>query len=629
MAQATSKPSPAPEAATEQAERAPAPVRKKRRNRKRFIIPAVAVVLAGAIVFVLLTRNGGGPAAAASQYQTYTVERRNLTSALSGSGTLQPADSYTVTGLVSGEILEASFEEGDVIQKGAVLYRIDPKNAEQGIKTAEENVESAQQALEKAEKSYKDLLSDKSDHDKDRADERAKLTLSSKESGQITKLYVAAGDTVNAGAVVADVLDSATMLLTVPFLRDDAAALYAGQSAEVTISTTGEVLYGKIDEVSSVNKVSGRGVPVRDVVIAVSNAGGLSDGTRATAEAGGAACHEEGGFTYRTNASIKASKGGEIEALHVREGDRVSEGQLILKLTEGDDAVDYDKQLENARDAITDAEKTLEKRRDSLETAKETLEDYVITSPIDGTVIEKTFKVGDKVSSAGNASTGMAIIYDLSYLTFDINVDELDISQIEVGQTAVITADAVESRPYRGTVTRASVKGTTASGATSYPVTIRVDETDGLLPGMNVSANIVISSSENALVVPTGAVLRGNRVLRQTTPGADPNAALPEGSNVPAGFEHAQVQVGETDGTYIEITEGLNEGDVIAYASVTNTGQQWGDFGNMTVMPGGMAPAGGGQFVITEGGPGGGFQGGGNFQGGGRIGGTGTTRGGG
>lgn len=566
-------------------------LKKKPRNYKKIIIPTVALVLAVGLLVLFLTRGGAGNAAVAMEYQMHTVGRRDIVSMLSGSGTLQPADSYTVTGLVSGEILEAPFEEGDEIRKGALLYRIDPSDAEQAIKTAQSNLDAAQDSLDRALRNYQDLLEERSEHERDRAKDRAELTLNAKISGQVTKLYVEAGDTVAAGTVIADVQDSSTMLLTLPFIADEAAGIRAGDSAQVTISGTGELLGGTIDSVSNVTYTSALGVPVRDVVIAVRNPGGLAAGASATAETGGAACHAQGVFSYSADGTIKATKGGEIASLYIDEGGLVTEGQRVLTLSETEDAVDYDKQLSSAQDSIRDAERTLESRRDSLESAREALGDYEITSPIDGTVIEKTFKAGDTVSAAGNASGGMATIYDLSSLSFVMDVDELDISLIREGQTVSITADAAEGRIYEGIVTRISVKGTSANGVTSYPVTIELTETDGLLPGMNVSAEILISQSENTLAIPAGALQRGNRVLKQTAPGADPNAELPEGSMIPEGFEYMQVVVGETDGDYIEILEGLEEGDVIAYVTVSGSEGNIGDF---TGFPGG----GMGGFVV-------------------------------
>lgn len=71
----------------------------------------------------------------------------------------------------------------------------------------------------------------------------------------------------------------------------------------------------------------------------------------------------------------------------------------------------------------------------------------------------------------------------------------------------------MEGKTYTGVVTEVSVAGTTSGGITTYPVTVRIDETDGLLPGMNVDAEIVISSADDVLAIPSAAVSRGDMVL--------------------------------------------------------------------------------------------------------------------
>lgn len=82
-----------------------------------------------------------------------------------------------------------------------------------------------------------------------------------------------------------------------------------------------------------------------------------------------------------------------------------------------------------------------------------------------------------------------------------------------MGQKVQITADAVQDKNYVGTVTRVSMKGTSNGGTTTYPVTIRIDETDGLRPGMNANAEIVVAEAANALTVPNAAIVRGGYVL--------------------------------------------------------------------------------------------------------------------
>ena len=150
--------------------------------------------------------------------------------------------------------------------------------------------------------------------------------------------------------------------------------------------------------------------------------------------------------------------------------------------------------MQNASDNLRSAQM-------SMEDTENQLNNYTITSPISGTVISKEVKAGDTVSNTAG-STSLCTIYDLSYLQMTVNVDELEILSIKEGQSVTITADAISDRTFTGVVTSVSKAGTTAGGTTTYPVTIRIDETGDLLPGMNATAEITTASAENALVHP-------------------------------------------------------------------------------------------------------------------------------
>ena len=96
----------------------------KKLLRKRVLLPAAACMLAGA--FALRLAGGGQPASAAGlTYTTAPVERRDITAQITGSGSLEAANSYSVTSLAEGNILTADFEEGDQVGEGTVLYTID------------------------------------------------------------------------------------------------------------------------------------------------------------------------------------------------------------------------------------------------------------------------------------------------------------------------------------------------------------------------------------------------------------------------------------------------------------------------------------------------------------------------
>ena len=238
-----------------------------------------------------------------------------------------------------------------------------------------------------------------------------------------------------------------------------------------------------------------------------------------------------------------------------------------------------------------------------MEDTEDQLNNYTITSPISGTVISKEVKAGDTVSNTAG-STSLCTIYDLSYLQMTVNVDELEILSIKEGQTVTITADAISDRTFTGVVTSVSKAGTTAGGTTTYPVTIRIDDTGDLLPGMNATAEITTASAENALSIPNAAVVRGNYVLvtkdSPSAANADPSMTAPEG------YVYVKVTTGTSDDDYIAVTSGLQEGDTVAYTA-SSTASVSAD-GQMEEM---MVVGGPGQGGGRSGGPSGGAPGGG------------------
>ena len=165
-----------------------------------------------------------------------------------------------------------------------------------------------------------------------------------------------------------------------------------------------------------------------------------------------------------------------------------------------------------------------------------------------------------------------------------------------------ITADAVEGETFTGTVTNVSLQSSYSNGVTNYPVTVTLDDTGSLLPGMNVDAKIILDSSENALVIPASALMRGNRVYVKKSTGSGKSGS----SNVPDGFEAVQVTTGIINDDYVEILSGLSEGDEVYISSdsgsSTQTNQmQMGGMGGPGGDMGGGAPGG----PDGNGGPGG------------------------
>lgn len=559
--------------------------RKRKKPNKTVILIGALVLIGAALAGIMVFRQKAKAAAVPVQEnRTATVVKQSITSTLSSSGTLAAKDTYTITSLVEGEVTMADFEEGDQVEKGQILYQIDPSSIDSELSSANNSVSRAESSYNSAKEDYSEAQAEWSGN-----------TYKATETGYIKNLYVEAGDKINNGSQIADIYSDAMMKLRLPFLREEAAMIQVGDQAIVTLSGTREQLAGQVTTVSSMDETLAGGRLVRYVTIIVANPGGLTTDMTATAEVGEFACSEEGSFSVAVDKTMSASFSGngsaEIEQLLVSEGDYVTEGQPIFSIT-SKSASDL---LETYKNALDQAEEGLETAKNKLESTQDSLENYTITAPISGQVIQKAAKVGDNITRSGSSDTTLAVIYDLSSLTFEMSIDELDIQNVKVGQEVEVTADAFEGQTFSGTVTNVSLQSTYSNGVTTYPVTVTLEESGDLLPGMNVDGTIIIDQAEDVLTIPVDSLMRGNQVYVKDDTITEP------ADGVPAGFRAVQVKTGLTNDAYVEITEGLSEGDQVYVDESSKESDMMGVMMQMAVPGGGMGGPGGG----GPGGPGG------------------------
>ena len=516
------------------------PVQKAKQFGKKnwkWLVPVACVVLVGGVL--LLKPGKAHQASTDTSYVEDVPQLRDVSNSLSGTGTLNPANTYTVKSLVDGKVLTGDFEEGDVVEEGTVLYTIDSSDAST-------NLEKASIALQQAQRSY--------DKTVDRQYVRAEV------AGVVSSLKVAKGDEVTSGQEVAVIRDSSKMMLSLLFPAADAANFSVGQSAQVVLDGTFETLEGTITAVTGTDELSTGNLLTRTVTIAVRNAGGLTTAQAATANINGVSSIASATFAYQAERTLTAPAAGTVSAINVREGDAAAQDAILIELS-GDDLTE----------SIQSASETLRSAQISMENLQDTMNNYTITAPISGTVIEKDVKAGDALTSG----TTLCVLYDLSYLEMVINVDELQVSDLSVGQSVQVTADAVPDKTYVGEVTRVSMKGSSSGGTTTYPVTVRIDDIDGLRPGMNANAEIVVANATSALCVPNAAIVQGGYVLVTKDSPSAANAA-PE-MDAPDGYVYVEVKTGVSDDDYTQITSGLKAEDTIAYDPNSVTGGYYDD----------------------------------------------------
>ena len=598
-------------------------VRIGKREFKRKIVIIALIILALILFFGIKAISKSLSSPKMPQFTMVKVERQNIENTVTGSATIEANDSYNVTALVTGEVISDSFNEGDTVKKDDVLYQIEAT-------TAQNNVTSAKNNVEKAERSYQEAIRKKADTAKtndfsiqsaqhslqraqqtldDAAEELNNLSVSSTYTGTISALYIKEGDEIQKGAKIAEVYNDSIMKIQLPFNEADAQSIWEGQTATLTVAGASGEIYGTVSYVSDASVATSNHSIVRYVTIEVENPGALTVNDKATASVGDVYCSASGSFEYVESGTVVAKASGKVEKLNVQANDHVYYGQIIANLSSDSVRNNYT----TAKNSLTDAQNSLEKAvmqnkefayddsvrnaaialddaRLSLEKQMDTLENYTIKAPISGTVVTKNTKAGDKLdNSSQSGSTAMAIIYDLSALKMQLDIDETEISAVKVGQKVDITADAVKGKHYTGIVEKVGVDGTSSNGVTTYPVKVVIKDYGELLPGMNVDASITVAKAENVLALPVGTISRGNVVFIKGEKEDEKDFA-------PDGFKSVKVETGINDDKYIEIKSGLNEGDEVRGMAMATGNDASGmpSMGGMPGMGGGMPRMGGG-----------------------------------
>jgi HlyD family secretion protein len=169
-----------------------------------------------------------------------------------------------------------------------------------------------------------------------------------------------------------------------------------------------------------------------------------------------------------------------------------------------------------------------------------------IKAPFSGTITSVEIKRGDQVSP-GSVAFALA---DFSPLLVDVQLSEVDINRVEIGQPVELVFDAVLDRNYAGEVVEIGLVGSPIQGVVNFPVTIELLNPDeAVKPGMTAAVNIVIEQMDEVLRVPNRAVrLRdGERVV----------FVLQDGAGVPV-----PVELGASSDVYSEVISGdIQEGD--------------------------------------------------------------------
>ncbi len=265
--------------------------------------------------------------------------------------------------------------------------------------------------------------------------------------------------------------------------------------------------------------------------------------------------------------------------------------------------VDARTSYEVAQAQLRSATHQVEMSRAALDRAEEDLRKTVIHSPLEGTVIRLNSQLGERVvGTAMMAGTEIMTIADLNEMEARVEVGEVDVPLIQVGQVARLEGDAFKDRKFNGVVTeianssRGLTLGAGAGGfggqsqeATKFEVKIRIKDKEAFRPGMSFTAEIETRYRTNVLTVPIASVTtrlpKTTNSVAKAGPGSAAGAtnAAATSTNAPSGRKPGEapkpievvflkdgdvarmvpIKRGISDDAYMEITEGLEEGQEV------------------------------------------------------------------
>jgi RND family efflux transporter MFP subunit len=220
----------------------------------------------------------------------------------------------------------------------------------------------------------------------------------------------------------------------------------------------------------------------------------------------------------------------------------------------------YKKKLEAAEISITVAEENIKYALKNYQNERSDYSDSKVLAPIAGTVNAINIKNGDDLSklSSGSSRQVPIIIGDLGTLKAQVQVNEVDIPNVKIGQKAEMTFSAIDGLSVFGKVEKMDSLGTLTSGVVTFNVTISFDTLDPRIrPEMSVSASIITDAKQDVVMVSNSAVKtqNGNSYVQVLNNGSPQNKT---------------VKVGSSNNTETEIVSGISAGDNVITQTITS-----------------------------------------------------------
>lgn len=495
---------------------------------KKWIKRIILIVIVGLVIFAIFNKPEE-----TKTYRTSQVEKGNIESVVSGSGTLVATKDHKEYSKVSAEVEDIYYVEGDKVERDYPIIKLDSSNYEATVKAQEIAIKQAELSKENIEKQIKDL------------------EIKSETDGYVSNLSIEKGSYVTNAMAICNIVKDGRFSVVLQFTYYENNPILVGSKANITLVDSMATMTGTVTKVSDMRKLIAGNAQVVDVTIETDTTGFSLEGANAKAEIYNGSMiipsANMAKFTSINSNIVRSKTMGTVKEVYVNEGKRVQKGETIALLENSDLTTN-----------LQTVNLNLENLNNQLVTMKKQLGYYLIKAPIAGTITSQTVEKGDMVA----AGTMLTSISDKDTMEFVVPIDELDIAKIDYDQEVRVKIDALEeteNNPLVGKITDIPEEGVTVSGVTDYYVTIQVSGNQSMKISMNANADIVINSVKDVLTIPVDSIIKENGKKYV-------DVLLQDGVTV----ERKEIETGASDITNIEVKSGLEEGEKVIIPEVNS-----------------------------------------------------------
>ncbi len=590
------------------------PVKKRKLKKKIISIVCIIIVLALIIVPIVILRNrqadfnSGG-----TEVMSYEVVKGNVSTTISATGTLANAEAEPVKIPEGIKIKKVYVKEGDVVTEGQKLALVDKASVAQIIIDIAENIDE-----------LSDELSDiDSSSDKTSEEYMKRLILKNSikdlkaEKKKLIKIYKTGKFTASVSGIIDTVNISDDTTVSEQNSANTAGTASGSMLSSEVKGTSSITLLSYVESDNNVQLLSDEMNSASVTLITNTDMNALNVTAPKTGETPQTEIAEthfytgtiswdstgvfEAGKTYTATIILTSKEGyafAAADSYNILSDSKVYSKEVSLSKEIGVSGnelgikIVYTTEAENQPTASPGiSQQTSENENKTTKETQQSTGTNKITSAAASASTSSSSAESSENKTEGSSDTSSIDISQVEILTIapsdsmvlSVSVDELDINSVACGQSAVITMDAFENEEFSGTINNIDTTATTNGGSSKYTVDITLNKEEGMLQGMSASAVININEANDVIIIPSDAISERKGSSFVYTGKTDSGELTDE----------IQIQTGLSDGTNVEVTEGLSEGDTIYYTVINsqNSTNSMGGFG-MPGMGGGMNPNG-------------------------------------